>query len=549
MRMCRSSAPLFALALAGTLSTLTCRADEAVAGALGLPDDDHLEAAGARIGAVHIVPEDIFDTTKPEEDRAVFRLANRLHVGTREESVRAQLLFKEGDPYSRRVLDETARNLRRLRYVREPRVRPIAWHDGVVDVEVRTTDVWTLTPGVSFGRSGGANHAGFDIEDMNLFGRGKRASVGYSTDVDRTSTLFRWADPNVWGSRWTLDAQSAQSDDGSTYSFAIDRPFYSMNTTWSAGLSMLADERRDDRYSLGKIVDDYDVEHRGFDVYTGLSGGLNEGWTRRFIFGYRFDASEFTPGDRPLVSGLPEDRTIGMPYVRFESIEDRFSIARNQDQIARTEDVQLGGVYTFEAGLADRTFGSDRAALVLSATAGRGLRWNETSTLLLAASFGGRLEQGSFRDTTASGSVRYFRRTSENTLFTARFASDLGYDLDLDHLLQLGGDTGLRGYPLRYQTGSSRAIVSVEERFFTNWYPFQLAHVGAAVFADIGRTWGDDPTNTPQRGVLKSIGAGLRLGNTRSALGNVLHIDVAYPLDRDASIDSVQLLIQTKASF
>lgn len=514
-----------------------------------MPDDAELEAGGARIGEVRVLTGEIFDTSNAAEDRSLYRLANRLHVGTREQAVRAQLLFKEGDPYSRRALDETARNLRHLRYVREPQVRPVAWHDGVVDVEVRTTDVWTLTPGVSFGRSGGANHAGFELEDMNLFGRGKRASVGYSTDVDRTSTLFRWSDPNVWGSRWTLDAQSAQSDDGSTYAFAVDRPFYSMNTTWSAGLSMLSDERREDRYSLGEIVDDYGVAHRNFDMYAGLSGGLHDGWTRRLIAGYRFDSSEFTPGERPLITSLPEDRTIGMPYVRFESIQDRFAIARNQDQIARTEDVQLGGAYSFEAGLAGRAFGSDRTAMLLSATASRGLRWGEASTLLLAASIGGRMESGSFRDASTSGSARFYHRTSENTLFSVRVASDIGYDLDLDHLLQLGGDTGLRGYPLRYQTGSSRALVSVEERFFTNWYPFRLAHVGAAVFADVGRTWGEDPTHTPQRGLLKSVGAGLRFGNTRSALGNVLHVDVAFPLDRDASIDSMQFLIQTKASF
>ena len=45
------------------------------------------------------------------------------------------------------------------------------------------------------------------------------------------------------------------------------------------------------------------------------------------------------------------------------------------------------------------------------------------------------------------------------------------------------------------------------------------------------------------------MGFGLRLGNSRSALGNVLHIDVAFPLDGDSSIRSVQFLIETKKSF
>ena len=56
-----------------------------------------------------------------------------------------------------------------------------------------------------------------------------------------------------------------------------------------------------------------------------------------------------------------------------------------------------------------------------------------------------------------------------------------GYNLDVDNLVQLGGDTGLRGYPLRYQGGDKRALLTVEQRCFTDWYPFRLFRVGGAV--------------------------------------------------------------------
>ncbi len=49
--------------------------------------------------------------------------------------------------------------------------------------------------------------------------------------------------------------------------------------------------------------------------------------------------------------------------------------------------------------------------------------------------------------------------------------------------------------------------------------------------------------------MLKDIGFGLRLGSSRSALGNVLHFDVAFPLDGDSSISQMQFLVQTKRSF
>jgi hypothetical protein len=50
-------------------------------------------------------------------------------------------------------------------------------------------------------------------------------------------------------------------------------------------------------------------------------------------------------------------------------------------------------------------------------------------------------------------------------------------------------------------------------------------------------------------GTLSDLGLGLRLGNTRSGLGNVLHTDVAFPLQGDRDISKAQLLIETKASF
>ena len=116
-------------------------------------------------------------------------------------------------------------------------------------------------------------------------------------------------------------------------------------------------------------------------------------------------------------------------------------------------------------------------------------------------------------------------------------------------IAHLGGDSGLRGYPLRYQGGEARALLTLEQRYFTDWYPFRLFRVGAAAFIDTGRTWGETPLSTPSLGLLKDIGIGLRLGSSRSGLGNIIHIDLAFPLDGDPSISKVQLLVETKQRF
>jgi hemolysin activation/secretion protein len=115
--------------------------------------------------------------------------------------------------------------------------------------------------------------------------------------------------------------------------------------------------------------------------------------------------------------------------------------------------------------------------------------------------------------------------------------------------LLLGGDNGLRGYPLRYQSGTRRALFTLEERVYTDWYPFRLARVGGAVFYDIGRAWGGVNENLTNGGWLSDVGVGLRMSFDRASFGNVLHADIAMPLDRTASIKSVQFLVKTQLTF
>jgi hypothetical protein len=69
------------------------------------------------------------------------------------------------------------------------------------------------------------------------------------------------------------------------------------------------------------------------------------------------------------------------------------------------------------------------------------------------------------------------------------------------------------------------------------------------VFGDVGRTWGAALIGNSDPGMLSDVGFGLRLGNTRSGLGNVLHIDLAFPLKEVYGIKRVQFLVQTLQSF
>lgn len=87
-----------------------------------------LESLGARIGAIDIEVEDIFDPAKPGESALPYRLANDLHMRTRADATRSQLLFDETQPYTRQKVAESERLLRGRRYLYDACIEPTCYH-------------------------------------------------------------------------------------------------------------------------------------------------------------------------------------------------------------------------------------------------------------------------------------------------------------------------------------------------------------------------------------------------------------------------------------
>ena len=511
--------------------------------------DAELEQRGARIGAIEIEVDDVFETTT--RLAAPYRIANNLHISTHDSTVQQQLLFHTGDAYNRRVLDETARMLRAQRYLNEATVEPVRYNeaDNTVDVKVRVHDVWTLSPGLSFGRKGGENSARVKFADTNFLGLGKQLSLARASDVDRTSWELGYVDPNVFGSWWRLAAGYSSLSDGSASTFSLERPFYAMDTRWSAGLAA-GDATTDvSRYSLGHPVERLQMQERKFEIGGGFSEGLHDGWSTRYLGGFRYDAREFQAlADQPDAS-IPADRVVAYPWVGIEVLEDQYVSTRNLDQIGRTEDLYLGLSARLEAGFASTALGSTQDGAILNGKLQAGADLGREQYLIHSLGFQTRIEGDALANASLDWASRYYLRQSEHRVFFAAVSGTVTSHRDPEEQLLLGGDNGLRGYPLRYQAGDALALVTLEQRFYTDWQPLKLFNVGAALFVDSGRTWGRDEFAASPAGWLTDVGLGLRLGSARSGLGNVLHIDLAFPLNRTSDIDSLQLLIETRRSF
>ncbi len=516
----------------------------------GLPSDEQMQAQGAVIRRIVIEPRQIFDESDRREDNALYRLANDLHVRTRADTIRAQLLFREGERYDPRKLAETERNLRTLSFLYDARVVPVRYENGQVDIKVITKDVWTLSPGISFGRTGGTNSSRFELEETNLFGWGKKIQISHGSNVDRTSTAFEYRDPNLFGSHWTLGAVYADSNDGSDRALSFGQPFYSLDTRWSSTFRTRQFDRTVSRYNRGRIVDQIHQDEDSFEMGGGFSSGLVDGWVKRWTGGMRYDRNVFRQAPTGLTARiLPPSRTLSYPYVGFGMIQDAYSKVGDLNQIGRTEDLYLGTRFNVELGYGSTSLGATRNGLILNASVLKGMELSPLTQLFFASSLTTRVESGKARNLMLDGTGQYYWRWRDDRVLYLSLGGTVVHALDPEGQLLLGGDNGLRGYPLRFEAGTSRALLTVEQRFYTQWYPFRLARFGAALFADAGRTWGHDAVGDSNAGMLGDVGIGLRFGNTRSGLGNVLHIDFAYPLTRQQGVRKLQVLVETKQSF
>ena len=244
------------------------------------------------------------------------------------------------------------------------------------------------------------------------------------------------------------------------------------------------------------------------------------------------------------------DHAVRGPFLRYEVIEDRFVKLTNRDLIAKPEFFTKGLNASLQVTRALESWGSSRSAWLYEAqaTGGVTLPWEHDLFATVKAqrqmaSTGNPLTQAGF-------ALRYYAPQSPRAVFFAALSGDRQGDGGgaSDQLL-LGGDNGLRGYPLRYQSGENRVLLTVEQRYYTDWYLFRLARVGGAAFYDVGRAWGGTNQNAENGGWLSDVGVGLRLSFDRAAFGSVLHLDLAVPLDRAGDIEAVQFIVRTKATF
>jgi hypothetical protein len=473
------------------------------------------------IGEIEIIVNEIFEEGAEEIWGWAYRLANKLHVRTREQVVRQELLFSSGDPLDPEALAQTERNLRALVFLRDARIETHPTEQDEVDVRVITYDAWTTVPQIRFSKVGNKILWGVGAAERNLLGWGKWLEIGYRSDIDRSQTQFLYHDPRLVGSRIATTVSYAHQSDGSRGLLALTRPFFALSTAWAFGLRVEGFDQFDPLYAHGEKVDELRHVRRHGDVELARAVARSGPTATRLHIAYRSHEDE-VEGDL---------RDFGVLQGGASTTTHRFLKLTHINRFERVEDFNLGATASAFLGASTPALGGEEGTVwFFSLNGSRGFQVGPAHFFTGGASWGARHRRGEWQNSLAAVRLDYFNKHKSRWLLVGTARLLYGGNLDPEIQIRLGTENGLRGYPVRQFVGDRSFRMSIEERFFISDDVLQLMSLGVAAFFDTGYAWPEGRSIRLQD--LKSdVGLSFLVGRNRiSSTTPGFRFDLAYAL-------------------
>src|SRR5262249_26679545 len=211
------------------------------------------------ISDVRIQAGEVFDPANPDEDHFFFRWANALHVVTRTQVIRRELLLDVGDPYDLALVEESERNLRALGIFHEVSIHGEATPAGIV-LWVHTIDRWTTQLSTAFGSQGGITEIGIGLWDANLIGRAVELGGSFTSSTDVSASTLGWRDPRFLSPRW--GAGFARRNAALLHARHVYRehPFFSDASRWSVLTEGDTNDGTTRRFENGEVVEELGID-------------------------------------------------------------------------------------------------------------------------------------------------------------------------------------------------------------------------------------------------------------------------------------------------
>jgi hypothetical protein len=459
--------------------------------------------------------DNVFTKSEAAEAFFPYRLANALHVVSRKTTIEKYLLFKVGDPLDLNVLADTERNLRATGLFRYVLIRA----EGT-KVIVETADAWTLLLRGSLSKKAGVLTYQAGVEEANLAGTGRELKFLYDKGTERISRSFSFADPAFFRPYTLLRLLYSDLSDGTAYEARLQRPFYALDTPWSAGAFYHQARFQPTTYAGGEEAASW-IEHQTFfRAEGGILKTATSSSAIRLLAAVEWNYTTLGAGDfgpPPPPDGPP--RRFLFLGAGVERDARQWIQRADVERIGRVEDINLAPVGRFELDVSPEAFGATGAARVVARGSMGTLLPNGFSTATVTGET--RYEDGP-QNAIVNVDIRAYLQSSRFT-FVARVGATSGWNLDPEVQFYLDGENGLRAYHLHAVTGSGHVQGNLELRTVFFYDVLKLVSFGAAAFADVGLSWGD-PDGLWR---LADAGVGLRFGLPRSSSNSLLRLDIA----------------------
>ena len=250
-----------------------------------------------------------------------------------------------------------------------------------------------------------------------------------------------------------------------------------------------------------------------------------------------------------LSSSLPQDREFNYPWLKIDYIEKDFKKLSNIHLITQIEDFNHGWQLSSTLGLSDGSKKNSAWAL-FETKIYKGFEIHHNALVLMNLTLVGDIYDQQESRFLINLNSEYFYNISDRWGFYVSNNNVLSKNQYLDKPVTIGGNTGLRGFPLQYQHGEHSVKFTSEIRYYPQINLFKLFDLAGAAFFDTGRAFGESEIENSEDAWLYSVGIGARLYSPHSA-GNhqVIHIDFAFPQSDNPDIDSFEIRVEAKQSF
>lgn len=505
---------------------------------------------GKKIRTIQFNSLSVFDKDDPDENNSIYLFLNKLHINTRPNVVRAQLLFEEGEALNVKLIQESERILRRRSYLTNAYIVPLTVCAEQVDIMVVTQDSWSLEPQFSLSKESEGTRSGFAISDGNIFGTGNSLTIGYEQNAQRNLISYDFSNPHIFNSQIATKIYYADTSDGRDTILDISRPFHSLETPWAAGFYTQDVTLEAPIRHMDEQINEFRHQTMHNRVYFGLATDVNRGYTQRWLVGISNEEDNFFETAETL-QPIPDERKAVYPWIEYQFLENRYGVFKNVNQIQRPEDIALGHNLSFRLGYGSEQFDNPDNVTRYIGKYTYIADFDSEHIFETAVNLDGRHYSNisDMNSSIAGINLAYNYFQDDKRRWYAGFTYEMGQDLSQYEELTVGDITGLRGYPTDYQRGDERYVVTLERRYFTDMHIFNLLRVGAVVFVDVGKAWGIEEYGYSP--LLSNVGFGLRLSSSKVRIGSVVHVDIATPTTArdEPGVGKYQLTIGGQTKF